>query len=183
MKKLTLSFLASLAVAATSFAGHQVIEKQPKNPVAPEPCFRDQEFQFDVYGTYYGGANNRFGDGWGGGVGANWFFTHNFGLALTGDIYDGHHGRENPRDTAIWNTDLDIVARLPIEGALCWAPYLVAGGGIQADGTTVGTWNVGLGLEFRFTHNVSFFTEGRAQWAAGDQNGIGNGRAGLRFVF
>jgi hypothetical protein len=181
MKKLTLSFLASLAVAATSFAGHQVISKESKAPVAPEPCFRAGEIQFDVFGEYVGGSHNRFGDGWGGGIGVNYFFTRELGIALDGDIYDGHHGRETGETKAIWNYSADLVYRFPIEGSVCWAPYILAGGGLEADGTTIGTYNVGGGLEYRATRNVSLYAEGRAQWGENDRVGIG--RAGLRFVF
>jgi len=173
MKKLTLSFLASLAFVATSFGGHEVVSKEYKAP-APVPCFKDVELQLDIFGVYYGESGNRFGDGFGGGIGVNYFFTRNIGIAVTGTLYDGDRH-------AIWNTDLDLVYRFPIENGICIAPYILAGGGIQADGTTIGTWNVGGGLEWRATPSFGVFGEGRYQW--GENDGVAQARVGLRFVF
>jgi hypothetical protein len=66
MKKLTYSFLASAALATSAFAGHEaVVSKEYKAP-APEPCFRDTEFQLDIFGSYSGTYNNGdIGDGFG----------------------------------------------------------------------------------------------------------------------
>jgi hypothetical protein len=173
MKKLTLSFLASLAFVATSFGGHEVVSKEYKGP-PPEPCFKDVELQLDIFGAYYGGHNNRFGDGFGGGVGVNYFFTRNIGIAATGTLYDGDQH-------AIWNTDLDLVYRFPIENGICIAPYILAGGGLEMDGTIIGTWNAGAGLEWRATHSFAIFGEGRYQW--GENERVAQARLGLRFVF
>ena len=177
MKKLTFSFLASAALVTSAFAGHEaVVSKEYKAPL-PEPCFRDTELQLDVFGSYSGaGSNEAVGDGFGGGIGVNWFFTRNLGLALSGNVYDGTHA-------GIWHTDLDLVVRFPIEGAVCIAPYIQGGGGILTDGTTVGTWNAGAGLEWRATPTFGIFAEGRFIWAAGRDTDDAQGRVGLRFVF
>src|SRR5688572_24123123 len=93
MKKLTLTFLSALALAGTSFAGHRVVEsKEFKNPPAPEPCFRAGELQLDVFGSYNGAiTNEEFGDGFGGGLGVNYFFTEMLGFGLSGNVYQGNH--------------------------------------------------------------------------------------------
>ncbi len=52
MKKLTLSALAAVAVVGTAFAGPCPVEsKEFKQPCAT-PCFRDQEFQIDLFYSY-----------------------------------------------------------------------------------------------------------------------------------
>ena len=52
MKKLTLSALAAVAVVGTSFAGPcPVVSKEFKQPCVT-PCFRDQEFQLDLFYSY-----------------------------------------------------------------------------------------------------------------------------------
>ena len=174
MKKLTLSFLASLAFVASSFGGHEVVSKEYKGPVA-EPCFKDVELQLDVFASYYGEHGNLLGDGFGGGIGVNYFFTRNLGISVSGTIYDG--------DThEVWNTDLDLVYRFPIEGGICIAPYILAGGGLEMDGTIIGTWNAGAGLEWRATPSFAIYGEGRYIWGALDE-GVATARLGLRFVF
>jgi hypothetical protein len=174
MKKLTLSFLASLAFVASSFGGHEVVSKEYKGPVV-EPCFKDVELQLDVFASYYGGNNNLFGDGFGGGIGVNYFFTRNIGIAASGTLYDGD-------DHEIWNADLDLVFRFPIENGICIAPYIVAGGGLECDGTIIGTWNAGAGLEWRTSPTFAIFGEGRFIGGALDEE-VWTARLGLRFVF
>lgn len=174
MKKLTLSFLASLAFVASSFGGHEVVSKEYKGPVV-EPCFKDVELQLDIFGTYIGGNHNLFGDGFGGGLGVNYFFTRNFGVAVSGSLYDGDQH-------AIWNTNLDLVLRFPIENGVCIAPYILAGGGLECDGTIIGTYGAGAGLEWRATPTFAIYGEGRFQWGALSEE-VAVARLGLRFVF
>lgn len=173
MKKLTLGFLASLALVASSFAGKEI--KDFKTPV--EPCFKDTELQLDVFGSYSGaGANGGdFGDGFGGGIGVNYFFTRNFGVSTSGNVYDGDHD-------GIWHVSFDLIARFPIEGNLCIAPYALVGGGFALDGTQIGTWEVGGGLEWRATHSIGLFSEGRFIWG-GNNTDVAQARVGVRFVF
>lgn len=52
MKKLTLSALAVLAVAGTSFAGPTVVTSKEFKQPCVTPCFRDQEFQLDLFYSY-----------------------------------------------------------------------------------------------------------------------------------
>jgi opacity protein-like surface antigen len=172
--KYTYSILASLALAASSFAGTEMSSKDYKAP-APEPCFADTELQLDVFGSYTWNTDGNHGDGFGGGLGLSYFFHRNFGLNVTGSLRDGDY-------SGIWNVDFDLVARFPIEGGVCIAPYILAGGGLETNGTTVGTWNVGGGLEWRATPSIGIFTEGRYTWGGADEDSA-TVRAGLRFVF
>ena len=172
--KYTYSFLASLALAASAFAGTEVVSKDYKAP-APVPCFADTEFQLDVFGNYTWETEGHNGDGFGGGLGINYFFHRNFGIGVSGSLRDGDH-------SAIWNADLDLIVRFPIEGSVCLAPYILGGGGIETNGTTIGTWNAGGGLEWRATPSLGIYGEGRYTWGASDEDSA-QARVGLRFVF
>ena len=52
MKKLTLSALAAIAVAGTSFAGPVVVTSKEFKQPCVTPCFRDQEFQLDLFYSF-----------------------------------------------------------------------------------------------------------------------------------
>ena len=176
MKKLTYSLLATVALAASGIAGTEVRSsgKDYKTP-APEPCFKDVELQLDLFGSYTSATSrSRYNDGFGGGIGVNYFFTRYLGVGVSGSIYDSHGG--------VWNADGSIIARYPLElGTLCIAPYILGGGGVQTDGVTVGSWHAGGGLEWRATPSIGIFGEGRYTWA--EDSDSASARVGLRFVF
>lgn len=175
MKKIVIPFLAVLALASTGLAGHEVKESKEYKAPLPDPCFKDQELQLDLFGSWTDATNNNpHGDGWGGGVAVNYFFIKYLGVGVDGNVYDG--------GPAVWDFTARIIARYPIEGAVCIAPYAFAGGGILFDDTTVGTWHVGGGLEWRATHTIGVFSEGRYSWGGADVEGT-QIRAGIRFIF
>lgn len=172
MKVIALSAVASVALAGISFAGQPVVEKNYK-PVVPTTCFDDRELQVDLFGSFTssGGVN---GEGFGGGLGVNYFFVRNFGIGVDGDL----RGADG---SAVWETTGRLIARWPIDSA-CIAPYVFAGGGLIADGTTVGSWHAGGGLEWRASQKVGIFGEGRYTWGAND-NDAAQARVGVRFLF
>lgn len=172
MKKIALGLFASLAVASSVFAGHEVAGKKTITPV--EPCFKDQELQLDLFGSYTDTQGGGHSDGFGGGLAVNYFFLRYIGVGVDGNVYDG--------DQAVWDATARIIARYPIEGALCIAPYIFGGGGVETNGTTVGTVHVGGGLEWRATHQIGVFGEGRYTWAGHDDDGT-QVRVGVRVVF
>ena len=176
MNKLTSSIFASLALAATGFAGTEVRSGKDYKTPAPEPCFKDVELQLDVFGSYTNPASrSRYGSDFGGGLGVNYFFTRYLGVGVSGNIYDGNAG-------GVWNVDASVIARYPLElGTFCIAPYILAGGGVQTDGITTGAWHAGGGLEWRATSSIGIFGEGRYIWA--EDNDSATARVGLRFVF
>ena len=49
MRKITIGFLASVIDATSALAGDEAINKDYKQPAPPTPCFRDQEFQVDLF--------------------------------------------------------------------------------------------------------------------------------------
>ena len=177
MKKLTYCLLATVALAASGIAGTEVAVsgKEYKTP-APEPCFKDVEFQLDVFGSYNNPVKRSdYSDDFGGGIGVNYFFTRFLGVGVSGNVYDGGvHG--------VWNVDASVIARYPLElGTICIAPYALAGGGVQTDGLTAGSWHAGGGLEWRATPSFGIFGEGRYTWS--ENNDAAAARVGIRVIF
>jgi hypothetical protein len=175
MKKIALPLIACLALASSAFAGHEMKETK-EYKTAEEPCFKDQELQIDLFGSYTDSVKRSdHGDGFGGGVAVNYFFMRYLGVGVDGNIYDGDVN-------GAWDFSGRLIARFPIEtGNLCIAPYIFAGGGLTTDGTTVGTWLAGGGLEWRVTHHVGIFGEGRYTWS--EDRDAAQARVGVRFVF
>jgi hypothetical protein len=168
--------IAALAFASSAFAGHEVKEtKDYKTP--EEPCFKDQELQLDLFGSWNGtNHDNPHSIGFGGGGAVNYFFIKYLGVGIDGDVYDGGN-------RAVANFSGRLIARYPIEiGSFCIAPYAFGGGGLLFDDITVGTWHAGGGLEWRATHKLGIFTEGRYTWGGADVDTV-QVRAGVRIVF
>lgn len=174
MKKIAFSLIACLSLAGSVFAGHQMSGGKDYKGGPSTPCFHDQELQLDVFGLYGWTAKGNHDDGFGGGLGVNYFFTENFGVGVDGSVRDA--------DPALWTASASLIARFPIDlGSTCLAPYVLAGGGLQANGTITGEWHAGGGLEFRVAPNFGVFTEGRYFWA--ENNDQIQARLGFRVVF
>lgn len=172
MKKLVISAFASLALVAVSFAGQPVVSS--KKEVPAEPCFADQEFQLDVFGSYTSvTGGSELGDNFGGGLGANYYFTRNIGLGADVNVDGGSS------DT-VWRFTGALLLRYPLElGGLCLAPYAKLGGGYESDSGDAFV-TTGGGLEFRITPRVGIYTEGSYNWS---NDNFWQARTGLRFVF
>jgi hypothetical protein len=178
MKKIALPLIACLGLASSAFAGHEVKEtKEYKAPV--EPCFKDQELQLDVFASWLDcrrNVTNGSKDGFGGGLGVNYFFTRYLGVGADGNISAASNG--------LWTFSGSLIARLPIEtGGICLAPYILGGGGFQTDGVNAGTWHAGGGLEWRATHNLGIYGEGRYTWAGSHDEANARVSLGVRFIF
>lgn len=176
MKKIAYSFVACLALASSAFAGQEMKEyKDYKTPA--EPCFNDQEFQLDLFGSYTNTEGGGYKDGFGGGLGFNYFFTRNLGIGVDGNVLDaGVNG--------FWQTTGSIIVRFPIDSA-CLAPYIFAGGGGQFDQTSSGSVHAGGGLEYRVVpQRFGIYAEGRYTWAfASGSDDHAQVRTGVRIVF
>jgi len=197
MKKLAFSLLAIAALAATSFAGQEIVSGKDKKVVTPlTTCFNDRELQLDVFGVYADGhAESHAGPmrdhGWGGGIGVNYFFTRNIGIGADAFWLSGHHNAAAPghpdEETVFHNIDGSLIFRLPID-RLCLAPYAFIGGGAELDGASWGYGFVGVGLEYRIVPaKIGIFADSRwnyygDRYGNGDQNNFAF-RAGVRFVF
>jgi hypothetical protein len=183
MKKIAIPFIACLAIASSAFAGHEM--KEAKQPVPTEPCFKDQELQLDLFGSWvhvddrehdHADYDHKRENGFGGGLGVNYFFQRYLGVGVDGNVSAAKDG--------LWTFSGSLIARYPIEaGSLCLAPYALAGGGFQTDGVNAGTWHVGGGLEWRCTHNVGVYGEGRYTWAGSHEEDNVRVSLGVRFIF
>ena len=145
--------------------------------------FRANEFSIDVFGSGSVGeevlshlSRERVQDdgrlGWG--LGVNYFFNRNFGLAAEGYT-------ENAGHSFVDNASGSIVFRFPFESARL-APYLFVGGGYQFDPIEQAFAHGGVGLEYRFIKNAGLFIDARYVLTE-DSNDFGLGRLGFRFSF
>jgi hypothetical protein len=143
--------------------------------------FRDKEFSVDLFGSYKRGQKNvgDFFDSpehgvWGGGIGANYFFTRMFGAGA--DVSMHADGNE-----FIDNGSANLIVRFPIEAASL-APYVFGGGGRNFDPIDEWEGHAGVGLEFRLNPHTGIFADGRYVWPdkSSDYSII---RAGFRFAF
>ena len=178
MKQLATVMFASLASVA--FAGQPVYQatgKEIKNPIPPEPCFAETELQLDVYGAFVGPDGGVHHDGWGGGLGVNYYFSRHIGVGVDGTVTDN----EGPE---LWQVHAHLLARFPIDtGSFCFAPYLKVGGGYQLDSQNDWSYGVGGGIEFRLTPRFGIFGEGGYYWTESDSNNYAQAKAGIRFIF
>lgn len=179
MKTIASSILVGAIAASSALAGdHTVSHKAHKDVAAPAPipCFKDQEFQLDVFGSFTNGARDyNYDDGFGGGIGANYFFMRYLGVGVDGNFYDGGV-------SGVWTSTASLIARYPIEGNVCFAPYAFGGGGVRTNGETIGTVHAGAGVEFRVTPRLGIFSDGRYTWGKDESDSITT-RLGIRFVF
>ena len=173
MKKIAFSLIACMSLASGAFAGHQMAGGKDYKGGPATPCFQDQEFQLDVFGLYGWSTEGSHDNGFGGGIGANYFFLRNLGVGVDASVRDA--------SSALWNASASLIVRFPIEGSTCLAPYILAGGGVQTNGTTHGSFHAGGGLEFRLNPGLGIFGEGRYIWAGNDDQA--QARLGVRIVF
>src|SRR5262245_58810295 len=140
MNKLATVLFASIATAA--YAGTPVVHSHKDKVIPPvEACFGETELQLDVFGAYTD-VKGAHADGWGGGVGVNYYFQRYVGIGADYTVTDGE-GEEVHQILG------HLLFRLPIDnGGFCWAPYLKLGGGVQMDGSNEGVLGGGGGIEF-----------------------------------
>jgi hypothetical protein len=156
--KLTKYLLLVPALALTvSFANaKEIMQKQYKAPIEEECVFRDYEFQLSGFIAGLAACRNRtIPPGFGGGLGASYYFLRYFGVGLeawwTGSR--GHYTEQNFSGI--------FYMRYPI---CSWylAPYALIGGGVNCDGRNYGNFQVGGGFEWRPWRHLGFFVDGRA---------------------
>ena len=175
--KLT-ALLMSLALASSAFAGTATsFAKNAKGPVAPAPaptcgCF-GPGLSFDVGGAAIFDRGGE--DALGGTVGLNYFFSRNVGISTSYSLLatpSEHH-----------EFDGNLILRAPID-SLCIAPYALVGGGYSTNGTSGGNYDVGGGLDIRFspTSCLGVFAEGAYHFAASGTD-YTTVRLGLRIPF
>jgi opacity protein-like surface antigen len=194
LKVISTVALVGLACTSAAWAGERMVshERESKNYVAPSTpeCFRDQELQIDLFGEYAATDHNQsrlLGDhAWGGGVGVNYFFNRYVGVGLEGNWLDRRSGRGS-----LGTAGANLFLRLPCTHS-CWAGYIYGGPDVvfgrrgdneEGASTRVGGGHAGLGIEYRVTHNVGIFLDGRYTIVQNSGNDFGTIRSGLRFAF
>jgi hypothetical protein len=176
MNKPLLTTLVVAAVISAANAGQPIVDYKSNKTTVVEQCFADQELQLDIYAAYVSSeGDGGHGDGWGGGLGLNYYFNRHLGAGLDATATDGS-------GDVLYQFSGNLLLRWPIEGSLCWAPYAKLGGGYQMNGSGDAFLTAGAGFEIRFNPKLGFFTEGSYNWSDDDDNFI-QARAGLRIVF
>ena len=186
MKRITVALLGVVAIAATGFAGDTSYSsgktyKEFKQPIIePTPCFADNELQLDVFATYQAAENGKvpWKDGWGGGVGLNYFWARYWGLGI-----EAHWNNASVDNEVYHNIGASLILRYPIEGEICLAPYIFGGAGGHFNSSNFASGHIGGGVEVRLQPTIGLFVDGR--WVITDDNRTDAGlfRGGLRFVF
>ena len=148
------------------------------------PLFSANELSVDLSATYSAserGIEDLFETSikgrrgtWGGDVGINYFFTREIGVGADAVMSDNGG---NFVDAVLG----DLILRLPI-GDSGFAPYVFGGGGRTTDGTWQWVGQGGLGLEYRFTHRIGLFADGRYVWPQHNADALLL-RAGIRIAF
>ncbi len=188
LNKLMVVGIASIMAATCGMADDSMKRSEPvmqKEAVAArhektQNLFWDDETSVDLFGSYTDVmSQDRFKDGFGGGLGANHFFTKYVGLGLDAYAWDG----DRPRDAATVAVTGSVILRYPME-TLHLAPYIFGGaGGIftKSAEPQIGE-HVGLGAEYRFTKNWGVFADVRYTFAEKDNDYV-LPRVGVRFIF
>jgi len=148
-----------------------------KVPVEPEvSLFRDTEFQFDgFYHQFFqkpGSDSHIIRTGAGGGFAFNYIFARYFGIGV-----ENFWTSNGPTSYHLGGYG---ILRYPIE-SLHLAPYALIGGGAGLGNLSYGYFNVGGGLEYRFTPNIGTFVDSR--WYIGNPANGADLRAGVRLSF
>jgi hypothetical protein len=203
MKTLAIASLALLGAITSVHAGSATVSsgKAAKDLQQPamEVCFKEHEFQVDLFGQYSVGNGGHVGafseHGWGGGIGLNYYFTRNFGLGVDAawlsikedPTFASSSGDKSGDVTALHTFTGSLIWRFPIDH-LCLAPYVYAGGGFLVDGRQWAAAHGGAGLEYRIKpDHYGLFVD--ARWTyLGDRDGLGdlnffNARLGVRIIF
>jgi hypothetical protein len=180
MKKY-LAFAAALTATSLGAIAGGAGFKTTEPPL--RPCFADNELTVSAFGSYYAAETREptNGDhGFGGGIEVKYFFARYVGAGVEGSLFDSSD------DRALSFANLNIYFRYPMEGAVCWAPYLFGGGG--------GEWGVhqaaphghaGAGFEVRLAPNLGFFADSRYTWTGGPRvnNDFALIRTGVTLAF
>jgi hypothetical protein len=140
--------------------------------------FSANEMSLDVFGLYvFPDGDGRLSEDWGGGVGANYFFTRALGLGLDGYWWDG----DQTSQEMVSAFSGSLILRWPMD-KYHLAPYVLGGGGGTFSGIEQVTFHGGAGMEYRFTPHMGTFVDGRYVFTE-STNDYGMVRFGARYIF
>jgi hypothetical protein len=181
MKKVALLLLAAPLVLGGFAEGGETRQalRDFKDLEKPVQIFRDQEFQIDLFGSYWDSARGLLDDGFGGGLGISGFLFRYFGLGFDANLRPG----EGDPHSSFYGSG-SLILRYPVEGGAgaSFAPYAFGGGGILSNGTQVGSGHVGGGLEYRANPRIGVFGDARYIWGAASNEAV-QSRVGVRIAF
>lgn len=182
---LLLNVLAATACAVSSaHAGTGYVTYAGKSTVSQTPpmnvpslceCFEANSASFSVYAAGLIPSNDKgeLDGSFGAGISMDYFFTQYIGLEGDATWF--------AEDSAVHLFTGSVVLRAPIKD-LCLAPYVLAGGGIHANGVTQGVAHLGGGVDFRMVNCIGLFADARYTWAD-DTSNYTTIRGGVRFAF
>jgi hypothetical protein len=200
MKKLIVGIFALTTTVFSTQAGPVEYGDQKSQAQtsyqATEQWYRDQEWNFDLFGTYAFTSRPYQSDrylrtdhAWGGGIDANYMFTRYFGV--------GVEGYGLAAEDAVGQASGNLIFRYPIPGTR-FAPYAFAGGGVIFEGShgddlvdrdfhhhhdTRGMGQFGGGFEFRITPQLGIINDFSWNVLDGPRDDFGMIRSGIRFAF
>ena len=199
MKKPIVGALALIVMLLSAQAGpvqYGDQEKQTQTSYqATEEWYRDQEWNFDLFGTYSFTSRPYQADrylrtdhAWGGGIDATYMFSRYFGV--------GAEGYGLAAEEAVGQASGNLIFRYPVPGTR-FAPYGFAGGGVIFNGSrddlvdrpfhhhddarAVGQF--GAGFEFRITPHLGIINDFSWNVVDGPRDDFGMIRSGIRFGF
>ena len=163
MKKIA-SLFAVAMMASSVIAGPVTYDKGSKTPQPPMPetCF-GPGLDIGLFGSALIPKDSRDGydTGGGGGILVDYFFCNYVGIEAS--------YAANSTASTLHTYGADLILRAPIE-SLCIAPYIMAGGGGDTDGSSLGQWNVGGGLDVRFRGSpLGIFADAAYYWHNSDE--------------
>ena len=174
---------AGSVLAADDMSANNTSSRTMRYDDSTTGIYRANELSIDGFGTDSIGhytINHLSGDRvWhssrlGAGLGLNYFITRYVGIG--GDAYT-----ENTAHNFVDNASVNLIFRIPI-GETGLAPYVYGGGGHKFDPINATFWQLGVGLEYRFTPHFGLFVDARYVNAEKISD-YGVGRVGARFAF
>ena len=195
MLKKLLSIAGGIVLAAGTLSAADVEMKYDQKKDRPDTdddvdrpvgmAYDRNEFSLDFFLGYTLGEStierlNRknldHGD-WGGGIGANFFFTRHIGVGADAYIAEDFDG------SFIDYASASLIFRFPIDNN-DWglAPYVFGGAGHTFDPIDRNSFHAGAGLEFRCAKGFGIFADARFIWMHRSDD-FGLGRLGVRLHF
>lgn len=183
MKKI----LSTLAILTASFSLATAGDWGGKSPIAPSgkgsvgggpsgcACY-DSGFEFGGYlSAWFPDGDSSYEDEIGGGASLSYFATPNFGIEAAYSVIATDSEKQIATVNAVYRF---------VNTASCVAPYVMAGGGLQANGSNHGLLDVGAGIDMRFESwgCIGLFADATYNWVE-DAADFTLVRAGIKIPF
>lgn len=146
---------------------------QPYASTQTAECF-GAGWNLSVFGTY-ATPDADYDSGWGGGLGADYFFTKYVGIGVDA-MWIAVSNETNNSDLNVGNYMVNATFRLPFQATtgICVAPYAIAGMGFfdtdKASAELLGRFGVGVEARFDALGGIGIFGEWDYNMPGGDDN-------------